>query len=311
MSWEHHQRSRELSSFLGISFVVFEFKLPRFLRHPAAALKTIAYLLKQRPKTLIIQCPSIILGVIAAVLKPLINYTYIVDAHNAAIVKESWFSQKFYFLYKFVHRSADVTIVSNEDLVEIVENNKGTAFILPDKLFDPPLDKTLSLQGEKNAVLVCSFTIDEPYEEVIEAFVERGDSTLYITGNPPEGLKEKYEAHSHLVFTGFTPLEDYFALLASVDCIIALTTRESCLLCSAYEAVSFAKPFITSNTRALKNYFSKGTIYTENNTEAIKQSYQTLLDNYASLSQDMLELKPALEQSWLKQGASFKALVCG
>lgn len=309
ITWQHHQRTEEICDYLGINPVIFHSKLPRLLKHPSFALRTIFYLLKHRPKTLIIQCPSIILGVIAALLKPMLGYTYVVDAHNAALIKEAWFSKAFYFLYAFVHRSANVTVVSNDDLSSIVTSNGGTAFVLPDKVFDPPETKTVTLEGEKTLVFICTFAVDEPYEEVIDTFTKREDTTLYVTGRAPEEIQEKYAAFKNIIFTGFTPKEDYLALLNAADSIIALTTRESCLLCSGYEAVSFGKPFITTNTQALKKHFSKGTIYTENNSEAIAQSFQTLLDNYPELKQDMLELKPELQESWQQQGQAFKALV--
>ena len=301
ITWQNHVRTEELCEYLGIMPVIFNSKLPRILRHPSFALKTIVYLFRHRPKTLIIQCPSIILGLIAAILKPIIGYKYIVDAHNAALVKETWFSTWFYFLYQFVHRSADAVIVSNDDLSQIVTQNGGTPFVLPDKTFDPPEVKEMKLRGEKNIVLICTFAVDEPYEEVMDAFTEQKNTTLYVTGRTPAEMKEKYVTFDNIIFTGFTPREDYFALLAAADGFIALTTRESCLLCSGYEAVSFGKPFITTGTNALRNYFSKGTVYTENHKEAIEESYQDLLANYPELKQGMLELKPELEKKWQKQ----------
>ncbi len=308
ITWQHHVRTEELCDYLGINPVIFSSKLPRALKHPSFALKTMLYLFQQRPKTLIIQCPSIILGVITALLKPLIGYKYIVDAHNAALVKETWFSTWFYFLYQFVHRSADVTIVSNDDLSKIVTQNGGTPFVLPDKTFNPPRVKEMQLRGETNIVLICTFAVDEPYEDIIDAFIDQENTTLYVTGRTPSEMTEKYGSFENIVFTGFTPREDYFALLVAADGFIALTTRESCLLCSGYEAVSFGKPFITTGTNALKKYFSKGTVYTENNKEAIIKSYHELMENYPELKQGMLELKPELEKNWEKQGLAFKAL---
>ena len=309
ITWQHHVRTEELCDYLGIKPVIFHSKLPRLLKHPSFVLKTIMYLFQHRPKTLIIQCPSIILGVVAALLKPILGYTYVVDAHNAALVKETWFSTGFYFLYKFVHRSANATIVSNEDLSSLVIQNGGTPFVLPDKTFDPPTVKNTTLRSKTNIVLICTFAVDEPYEEVIDAFIDQEDTTLYVTGRTPAEVTEKYGAFENIVLTGFTPREDYFALLAAADGFIALTTRESCLLCSGYEAVSFGKPFITTGTKALRQYFSKGTVYTENNKDAIAQSYQELLENYPQLKEDMLELKGELERNWQTQGLAFKALV--
>jgi hypothetical protein len=309
ISWENHRRSKELCEYLGIDNIVFSSKHSRWLRHPVAIGKTISYLFQKKPQTVILQCPSVFLGLIGCLLKPLLRYTLIVDAHNAALIPDTPTLRRFYFLYQFVHRFADVVVVTNEHLTNIVNQHGGRAFVLPDKLFEPPPLEPTRLRSKHNLAFVCSFDVDEPYTEVFEAFRDTPDTTLYVTGRAPQQVLEHYKDYKNIVFTGFTPLEDYLTLLRSVDGILALTTRENSMLCAANEAVSFEKPMIISDSNYLKNYFAKGAVYTENTPTAIREAYQMFLQNFDKLQTEVVLFKPQLSNAWEKQGKKFKALV--
>lgn len=309
ISWEHHRRSNELCTYLGIDNKVFSSKRSRWLRHPVAVAKTIQHLFRERPQTVIVQCPSIFLGLIGCLLKPLLRYTLIVDAHNAALIPTTPLLKRFYFLYQFVHRFADVVIVTNKHLIDTVTGHGGRAFVLPDKLFEPPPLTPIRLHSKHNLAFVCSFDTDEPFTEVFEAFREAKDTTLYVTGRAPQQVLEQYKSYQNIIFTGFTPLKDYLTLLCSVDGIIALTTRENSMLCAANEAVSFEKPMMISDNNYLKGYFAKGAVYTANTSTAIREAYQLFLEHQEKLRQEMKVFKPQLSHAWEQQGEKFKALV--
>jgi hypothetical protein len=309
ISWENHRRTKELCAYLGIENKVFSSKRSRWLRHPAAIKNTIQYLLQKKPQTVILQCPSVFLGLLGCLLKPLLGYTLIIDAHNAALYPDTPTLRRFYFLYKTVHRFADVVVVTNEHLTNIVTRNGGRAFVLPDKLFEPPDLEPIPLRSKHNIAYVCSFYLDEPYLEVFEAFRDAKDTTLYVTGHAPQDVLEHYSSYQNIVFTGFTPLKDYLTLLRSVDGVIALTTRENSMLCAANEAVSFSKPMMISDGRFLRSYFTQGTLYTKNTATAIRETYQVFLQEQEKLAADMSAFKPQLSQRWEVQGEKFKRLV--
>jgi hypothetical protein len=216
ISWENHRRSKEICDYLGIENKVFASARSRWLRHPVAITKTVAYLFRVRPQTLIVQCPSVFLALLACILKPLFAYTLIVDAHSDALTPDKPILQRFFFLYKWIHRTASVVVVTNEGVVPVVQKSGGRAFVLPDRLFEPPPLKPIQLRSKHNIAFVCSFDVDEPYSEVFEAFKEVKDTTLYVTGRAPQTVTERYKDYTTIVFTGFTPLEDYLTLLCSV-----------------------------------------------------------------------------------------------
>jgi hypothetical protein len=309
ISWEKHRRTKELCAFLGIENTVFASNHSRLLRHPAAIINTVGYLLKHRPKTLIVQCPSIFLGLLACLLKPILGYKLIVDAHSDALTPDKKVLQQSFFLYRFIHRTADVVVVTNEENTKVVRKSGGRAIVVPDRLFDPPMLTSKKLAGKHTLAFVCSFDVDEPYQEVFEAFRSFPDTTLYVTGRAPQVVLETYKTQSNLIFTGYTPLNDYLTLLRSVDGILALTTRENTTLCAANEAVSFTQPLILSNTTFLRSYFSKGSVYTANTAQGIRTAYQTFLLEHDRLKAEMVAFKPQLSHAWEEKGEVFKAVV--
>lgn len=311
ISWEKHRRTKELCDYLGIENKVFASSRSRWLRHPAAVLNTVRYLFQQRPETLIVQCPSIFLGLLACLLKPILRYKLVVDAHSDALTPDKKLLQRFFFLYRFIHRMADLVVVTNEENTNVVKESGGRAIVVPDRLFDPPVLTPKKLEGKHTLAFVCSFDVDEPYQEVFEAFCSFPDTTLYVTGRAPERVLEQYKSQKNIIFTGYTPLNDYLTLLRSVDGILALTTRENTTLCAANEAVSFTQPLILSDTKFLRGYFSKGSVYTTNTAEGIHATYQTFLKNQERLKIEMIAFKPQLSRAWEEKGETFKAVVYG
>jgi glycosyltransferase involved in cell wall biosynthesis len=309
ITWQRHQRTDAIAQYLGIESKVFSSKKHRLLKYPLLVWQTISYLFREKPKTVIVQCPSVFLALFTRLLKPLLGYRLVIDAHNACVIPDNWFSKTFFSLYRWVHRQADLTIVTNDELATQIEQMGAKAFILPDKVFEPPAQQKVPLKGKHNVLLVSSYMSDEPCEEAIRAFADMQDTCLYLSGKAPQELRDKFKDHDNIIFTGFIPRADYYALLASVDVVMGLTTRESCMLCSAYEAVSFGKPLITSDKRVLRAYFNKGAQYTQNTAETIGKAYQDLMQNYDHEQQKIIRLKQEINHHWELQGKVFKDFV--
>jgi len=79
-----------------------------------------------------------------------------------------------------------------------------------------------------------------------------------VTGRAPSGLEKRLPENVRL--TGFLEDEEYKALLADADLVIALTTRAGTLLFGAQEAVALHKPLVLSKTETLQTYFFGGSV---------------------------------------------------
>ena len=239
----------------------------RAMRYLALLRRTAVLLVRRRPSVVVTQCPSTVLGLLAAMLKPLLGFTFVADLHNAAIdpTLANGLHRK---LLAFIRRTADLCIVSNPNLVAAVERDGGAAFVLPDKLPKLPPQAVGPAGPTRTVVFVCTYASDEPWREVIEAArLMDPQVTMFITGNcsrvqlPPRP--------DNVYLTGFLSERDYIALLRAADVIVDLTCLDDCLVCGAYEAASLGKPLVTSDTSALRKYFNRGTVYTKHDSRAL------------------------------------------
>lgn len=305
LAWERHRRTLELSHYLGITPVIFESSLPRLFKHPFFIVKSFFYLLKKRPIILIVQNPSIVLTLLGCILHRLLGFYFIVDAHNGGIVVDSPTGRKFPFFYTVWQKEADLTIVTNRFMAEIVDKNGGRSFVLPDKL---PEGKNhccpFGVEGRINILCVSTFDADEPFQEVFAAAKKLPeDYLIYMTGayaKIDDDLPQKCPQQVHL--TGFLSEDDYWSLLTSVDLVMDLTFRENCLVCGAYEAVSQKKPLILSNTAMLMEYFNRGAVFTQNDSVSIYHTILSAVRCIEKLKREVEEGHILLKKQWKISG---------
>jgi len=307
ISWENHRRTKELAAALqGVELCILEFNGLRMLRYPYLLCKTMLVLLRRRPGLILVQSPSIILAFFMVTVGRYFTRFIVVDAHNEGLRP---FSDKLTWLlplYRFIQRQAYMTIVTNEELSKEVERNGGRSFVLQDKIPKVSCRKRVALKGKFNIVYICTFEKDEPYEEVIKAarFIDLS-TFIYITGNKHKAPREAIEnAPLNVVFTGFLPESEYFSLLCSCDAIMDLTLMENCLVCGAYEAVAVNKPIILSDTKALREYFNLGAVFTANDAESIATAISYINIERQDLERGVRVLENRLLSDWNKRKQS-------
>ena len=300
ISWEWHRRAKEITSALGVDWIVLESDQARIVRYALNVWHTFWEIHSRRPSCLIVQNPSIVLAALSCMLRPLYRYYLIVDAHNAAIHPENSLLKRCRPLLEYCLRKADLTIVTNEALARIVRKSGGRYFVLPDRIPSVPRIERMHLNGKFNIAYICTFKEDEPVEAVVEAATQCGpEICLFITGDKkkcPSSLRQSISDNIQL--TGFLPEERYWSLLASVDLVIDLTTREGCLVCGAYEAIALGKTVILSDTEAQRTIFSKGVLFTRNTPEAIAQAIKIGIMGKNELEISVRDLGEDLADKW-------------
>jgi glycosyltransferase involved in cell wall biosynthesis len=307
VTWERHRRTSELSGDLGVSLFEITSGLPRVGRYAVLLARTAMCVLRNAPDVLIVQCPSIVLGLWAAALRPLFGYRLVADLHNEAVKPYIVSSRVYERLLRVVHRAADLCIVTNPNLTSVIEAAGGRTCVLPDKLPDlrpasggPP--------AMTSVVFVCSYSRDEPYREVIEAARALDPSvTVFITGRYRG--QDPLPVPSNVRLTGFLPEEAYVSLLGSADVIVDLTAIEDCLVCGAYEAVALGRPLVTSDTAALRQYFRRGTVYSRHDSASLAAAITHALANRERLAAEMRSLKPDLMAAWTEQRDALQGLL--
>ena len=204
-----------------------------------------------------------------------------------------------------------MTIVTNEHLKANVELNGGHAFVLPDKIPNIPItEPKKKLQGKFNILFICRYASDEPYKQVFDAASKLDRSIyIYVTGNCSKRKISTADLPENVILTGFIPESEYFEMLNSADATIDLTTRENCLVCGAYESVAVEKPMILSKTKALMEYFSMGTVYAENTSEAIRKAILEVINRKTELIAQIKELKSIRKNEWAIKKRNLERIV--
>ena len=304
MTWERHRRTREIARTFGATLLEVTATGGRVTRYVRLLARTTWALASRRPDVLFVQCPSIVLGVWCALLKPVLRYRLIADIHNEAVEPFNYSFGIYRLLLRLIRRAADVSLVTNDALEAIVNGTGGRAFVLPDKVPDLGVrgSERRALNGPAQVVFICTFAPDEPVHDVIEAARLLGPRVqLHITGNPAP-LQGRLELPAHVSLTGFLDDDAYEGLLANADVLIDLTRMDNCLVCGAYEAVALQKPLVTSDTRALRRYFRKGAIYARHDPQSLADAIACAVAGRERLAAEMQELKRELHDHWTGRG---------
>jgi len=277
-------------------------------RYLLQAIKTIKILVEENPNVVIVQNPPIILPMLIFIWGKIFGTKLIIDSHTAAFLTPPW--KQFLFLHKYLSRFALTTIVTNTGLASIVKSWEANVTILTGPIPNISKNNIKHEDNDTNIVCISSFAIDEPINEVIEMAKNIPDIKFFITGDyyrlKSEILKE---ATTNIVFTGYLTRVDYINLLKSAFGIIDLTKRDYTLLDGGYEAVAVQVPLITSDWPVLKEYFNKGTLYTNNTKESLVYAVRYLLSNHEKLQQEIGMLKAELQDRFDSEKAELKNLI--
>ena len=294
---------RELCGGLGLELVVLTTPRRGFSRYALLTTRTMALLFRRRPDVLLIQNPSLILATLAVLLRSVLGFSVVVDAHNEAVEPYIHSSPIVRRLAHWVIKRSDLTIVTNRQLAHIVEAAAGRPFVLPDRIPDPPDGRvTAPLTSGFNLVLIATYAKDEPVAAVFEA-VRDLPVQLYATGNPDK-LDQSVRAGlpSNVTLTGFLPEQEYWALLRAADAIIDLTTMDNCLVCGAYEALALGKPMVLSGNAACEELFGVAALYVDNTSSSIRSAIQRLQMGEAS-REAIDERRRALMDQWTRSAS--------
>lgn len=309
ISWSYHRRSAELARSFHARYVHFgDTADGRIRRYIHCGPRTASLLFRERPKLLFVQNPSLMLTLMAVLLRPLIGYTLINDLHTPYIRLAGFRRRLFWRLQEFCARRADFTIVTNEGVGKLLP--MGTIVILPDRIPSIPPAGERRSDGSTRVLFVCSFAEDEPYDEVKRAalLIDRSIE-LSVTGNYRSigWSQDKMPPNIHL--TGFLPVDAYEDLLRSTDIVMTLTSQPNCLVCGAYEGIGTGKPLILSNQQALRDYFSAGAVYVDHTPESIAEGIQRAAEETGRLRTEIAELRKRLDRDWQERFGEINELI--
>lgn len=313
ISWQKHRRTESICSRLKIPLKVFLSQKKGLARYILLSVKTVLFLIRVRPRVLIVQNPSLILSTISLLARPLFNYQLVVDAHNEGVKPYINTRPLFIKLTNWLLRRADVTVVTNPFLADSVKRAGGYPVVLPDPIPLAPAVMTPERQKSTafQVVAIATFADDEPLKEVFEAVLDlQHEVELKVTGNVakcPEELRQYSGAR--IQFTGFLSDDEYWKCIAEADLVVDLTKMEYCLVCGSYEAMAVLTPLLLTDDPAARFLFQSGVVFTKNDVSSIKKSLNWALSNWQELKEGILLQHDRFESEWWNTAESFSEIV--
>jgi glycosyltransferase involved in cell wall biosynthesis len=219
---------------------------------------------------------------------------YLLDCHSGVFLSRSerWLTPLRWLVLGF----AQTLIVHNDENIPLARTFNANVGRLQDPVFVFP-DRQHAVHSEVNhpaAVYVCSWRPDEPVELVCAAARHLRDVTFYITGSP----KWSPDVPPNVRLTGFLDVDAYVSLLERADVVLALTTRESVMLCAAHEAIALGRPLVVSATRVLRERFGAAATIAEPLPERLAAAVQHAIAEAVDGASRSHALGKKLDMEW-------------
>ncbi len=116
-------------------------------------------------------------------------------------------------------------------------------------------------------------------------------------------------APENVHFTDFLPNEQYYALLASSQVVLCLTTRDHTMQRGACEALWMGKPIVTSDWPLLREYFYQGALYVDNSRTEIEKALVEMQLSHKTYQEQIMELQSVRKKEWLERIGELEQLL--
>jgi len=289
------RRSDAIGKQLGVpSYLVhyFRFKAPLLapFKYVLQTLRTVSILLRERPDGVLVANPPVAAPFVIWLVSLLLGHRFIVDAHSGAFQHTLW--RWSLPLQRFLARRALATIVTNSHMAQEVRSWGGRAELVQDLALDLDPAGESTRRGNFHVVFVCTYSVDEPVDAVLEAARSLPEVQFSFTGDPSyAGRGIRKAVPSNVRLTGFIPDREYLALLRGADAIMSLTREDHTMQRGGYEAVALEKPLITSDWPLLREVFSRGAVHVDNSPASIVAAVRTIQQAPGAFREGMAALR--------------------
>ena len=277
------------------------------LKYILQTVRTWQVLFKERPRAVHVQNPPFVCGLVVYLYCLVAGARFVFDHHSAVFANVwNWALP----VQRFLARRATTNIVTNQYWAQVVRSWGASALVMVDPFLDLPQGETFEVSPGFNLAFVSTFAPDEPLGAVLKAAMELPQVHFYITGDSnrmPKSFLESLPAN--VACTGFSPDDRYIGLLRAVDAIMVLTTRDHTLQLGGCEAISVAKPLITSDWPYLRETFAGGTVHVPNTPDGIRDGILAMQEKHRDLEKEIVAFRQGKRQEWSSQLVQLEELV--
>jgi glycosyltransferase involved in cell wall biosynthesis len=279
------------------------------LRYLLSALRTVGYLMRRRPRAVMVQAPPVPAVAIAWAWARLARVPLLIDSHPASFGTEQARIDQLMrpLLARLVPRAAGC-IVTTPRLGEQISRWGGRALVVHEAPM--PWGERITPRGcsqESRALFVCTFAPDEPVMEVIEAASRLPEVTFALTGDtrrlPPAA---RDAAPDNVEWIGYLKGADYVSALERADVIMSLTRRPESVARSAHEGVDALRPMVISGGPHMRDLFPHA-VFVENDPESIAAGVAEALSRCEELSRQALDARSVQHRRWNEQLGDIQA----
>lgn len=280
------------------------------LRYLANAVNTLSYLVRRRPRAVIVQSPPVPAAALVVAWARVARVPVVVDTHPAsfALPGDLAFHGLMRPLLAALVPRVSACIVTTPELAEYVSRWNGSALIV----HEAPMVWAGAMQprgcsGERRLLFVCTFAPDEPLMEVLEAARELPNVTFQITGDlrrrPAEARRI---APPNVEWVGYLGRDEYVSALVAADVVMTLTRRPESVQRSAHEAVDALRPLVLTNWPHVGELFPHA-VLVDNDAASIRRGIEEAFGRCSELSSLADEARGVQHERWQQQLGELQA----
>jgi glycosyltransferase involved in cell wall biosynthesis len=281
------------------------------LRYAISAVQTVIYLLRARPRALIVTNPPIFAALVAYPYARLAKAPLILDSHPSSFRTHGPHSRVLP-LHTWLARRSRRVLVTTDELAHQVLAWGGTPLVVHEAPPQRTIRPSPTRAGRPAVLILGSLSPDEAVDEVLGAAHLLPELDFAFTGDTRRCPRAVLgSAPRNVTFLGFLGTQEYAAALGRASVAVVLTTllREA-VPRSAYDAVYAGRPLVLSDSPVLRELFPFA-VKVDNNQKSIAGGVREALacrDELERLADKARELQ---SRRWAEQLELLREAVSG
>jgi glycosyltransferase involved in cell wall biosynthesis len=273
------------------------------LKYGPQVMSTLRRLQETKPEVVFVMDPPVFAAAAVFLYCLLSGARYVMDCHSGVFNSRKW--RWSLPIQRFLARRAAAVLVTNPAHRSQVLSWHAKALMVGDP---PPTLPTPTVRWAKPAIpfvfVIGVFGDDEEVPAVLEAAARLPGVEFRVSGDTSRARRAWLDSHpTNVRFTGFLSTDDFWAHVAGASAVLTLTTREDTILRGGWEAMFMEQPLITSNTTALRRYFTRGTVFVDDNPQSIAAGVEFALSHLEELRLEARELREEKYAIWCEERA--------
>lgn len=273
------------------------------LRYLLSAARTLSYLVRARPRAVIVQAPPVPAAALVLAWARFSRARVVLDTHPASFALDGRTIDRMMvpLLARLVPRAAGC-IVTTPELGQKISRWRGRPVIV----HEAPMVwwegiEPRGCSGRRRVLFICTFVPDEPLMAVLEAARRLPDTSVQITGDlrrrPAQALRA---APKNVEWLGYLVGEEYVSALTNADIVMTLTQRAESVQRSAHEAVDALRPLVLSRWPHVGELFPYAVVV-ENDPASIAAGLEEAFRRCDELSAVAPEARAVQHRRWREQ----------